>query len=232
MLYWDGDKRKRLVTNDPASRTRKYDQIAKAFDKPPDLVLIDPVYKAPGSDLAKADAALSLITFSDRLMDNLGCSNLFLHHPHRDKMNIYGKKIDEDDAYYGHSFLKNHIESSYIFKPLDKEGERSQLIRKKWREENTLPLIDLYYHPESYTCSMLPTVSSEGKRDSFGKFLQECALFNRPTTFKEVQQKSGLRASFIRELQQEYISKGLLEVVHNPGKSSTWLAKLSVVSGE
>ena len=231
-LYWDGDRKKRLMTLDPQSATRKYDQIAKAFSQPPNLLLIDPAYKATGGDLAKADVALSLVDFSDRVMDGLGCSVLFLHHPHRDKMSLFGKKVEEDDSYYGHSFLKNHIESSYIFKPLDAEGERSQLICKKRREENSLPIIDLCYHPETYTCSMLPTISKEGKREALELFLLSCTQKGVATTFKDAQKESGLRTSFLRELQSTYIEKGLLKVIPTPGKTSIWIPKFNEVSGE
>ena len=110
-LFWDAHRKTRLNLLDPHSATRKYDQIAAAFVHPPDLVVIDPIYKA-GGDLAKAEPALALVNFSDRLMESLGCSVLLVHHPHRDRVTVYGKKIEEDDFYYGHSFLPKTVTRS------------------------------------------------------------------------------------------------------------------------
>lgn len=213
-LYWDADRQ-----TPPMSR---YDRIAKAFTEPPQVVILDPIYKFTGGDLAKAEPALEVVKFSDRLMSRLGCSVVMLHHPHREKLTVYGKPIEEDDSYYGHSFLKNHIEVSYVFKPLDAEGERGQLLRRKRREENTLATIDLVYHPETYTCSMLPVLTADNKRDKVEEFLRKRST----TSFKEICQVVGIQKSFLRELQVEYIKKGWLEVVSSPGKPSLWVSKI------
>ena len=149
-----------------------------------------------------------------------------LHHPHREKLTPYGKLIEEEDFYYGHSFLKNHIEISYAFKPLDEQGERSQLIRKKRREENTLELIDLIYHPETYTCSMLPRLSPGNKRTQVMEFL--IRRTGHTTSFIEVRQEVGLSAQFLREIQIELIQRGELKVMQDPGKPSIWIPMIGV----
>mgnify|MGYP001611599436 CR=1 FL=1 len=212
-LYWDSDR-----TTAPLTR---YDRIARAFSQPPQVVILDPIYKLTGGDLAKAEPALQVVRFSDHLMSQLGCAIFMLHHPHRDKLNAYGKKIEEEDFYYGHSFLKNHLEISYVFKPLGSDGERGQLILKKRREENTLPILNLVYHPETYTCSMLPVAQVENKRQRVDAFLKSHAI----TSFKEVCKEVGIQKSFLRELQTEYEEKGVLAVVRDPGKPSGWVSK-------
>ena len=216
-LYWDADRQ-----TAPLSR---YDRIAKAFSSPPEVVILDPIYKFTGGDLAKAEPALAVVRFSDHLMSSLGCSVVMLHHPHREKLTIYGKPIVEDDFYYGHSFLKNHVEVSYVFKSLDAEGEHGQLIRKKRREENTLETIDLIYHPETYTCSMLPRTSPLNKREQVEQFL--ASRTGQTTSFVEVRSQIGLSTQFLRELQAEYEKSGALQVLREPGKRSIWIPTLN-----
>ena len=217
-LYWDADRQ-----SAPLSR---YDRIAKAFPQPPHVVILDPIYKFTGGDLAKAEPSLAIVKFSDHLMSSLGCSVVMLHHPHREKLTVYGKPIEEDDFYYGHSFLKNHIEVSYVFKSMDNEGERGQLIRKKRREENTLQTIDLVYHPETYTCSMLPQMPIINKREHVLQFLMHRT--GRTTSFAEVKAQVGLSTQFLRELQAEYESQGTLKVIREPGKRSIWVPMFDV----
>lgn len=212
-LYWDADR-----TTAPLSR---YDRIASAFSSPPQVVIIDPIYKLTGGDIAKADAALQVVRFSDRLMSSLNCTVFMLHHPHREKLTVYGKPMAEDDFYYGHSFLKNHVEISYTFKPLDKEGERGQLTLKKRREENTLPVLELIYHPETYTCSMLPRQPQIKKREQVVAFLS--ARTGKTTSFAEVKSAVGISAQFLRELQAEFLANKSLQIIPEPGKRSLWV---------
>ena len=211
-LYWDADR-----VTPPLTR---YDRIATSFSLPPEVVILDPIYKF-GGDLAKAEPSLSIVRFSDRLLSSLGCSVVLLHHPHREKLTVYGKLIEEDDFYYGHSFLKNHVEVSYVFKSLDAGGERGQLIRKKRREENTLPLLNLVYHPETYTCSMLPQVPFLNKREQVLVFLK--SRDGRTTSFNEVLSQIPISHQFLREIQVELVAAGQLQVLPEAGKRSVWV---------
>jgi hypothetical protein len=210
-----------LNTLNPSSCTSKYDQIAKAFPKPPTIVIIDSIYKVTGGiDLAKAEAALSLIQFSDRLMSGFGCAVLMSHHFHREGYTVYGKKIQEDDAYYGHSFIKNHMEVSYIFRPLDRDGSRGQLQNRKKREDNVLDTLELVYHPETYTCSMLPQPTQDGWHTKIETFLSSCK--DNPTDFYEVKAKTGISAAHLRRIQEELVHSKRLKIQTSPGQKSRW----------
>ena len=220
-LYWDADRLSNPLT--------RYDRIATAFPQPPDVVILDPIYKFTGGDIAKAEPALTIVRFSDRLMSSLGCTVVMLHHPHREKLTVYGKPIVEEDFYYGHSFLKNHVEVSYVFKPLDVAGERGQLIRKKHREENTLEVLDLLYHPETYTCSMLPQASPLNKRQQVEAFLRH--LTGQTTSFLDVKAALPISTQFLRELQLEYERAGQLKILREPGKRSVWVPLFNTPGG-
>jgi len=212
LLEWDSNRR---LTSEA-----RYKRISTMFGVPPDLVVIDPIYKMTGGDIAKADEALKIVNFSDRLME-LGCSVLLVHHPHRGKVTPFGREIEEDDAYYGHSFLKNHVEISYVFKQIGSSDDKGQLIRKKRREDNTLPVIQIIYHPETYTCSMTPISSNVSKRQLVIDFLK--SVNGQGTSFKEVQKAAdNIPPASLRRLQNELIKDGLLKITGNPGETSVW----------
>ena len=197
------------------------------------VVIIDPLYKLSPIGLSKEEAAIALIRFSDRLLTTLGCSLFLVHHPHREKLDIRGKVMVEDDAYYGHSFIKNHVDTSYWFEQTSPNGSTSQIIRKKLREENALPLINLAYHPESYTVSMItsPVNGNQPKGEAVKVFLQTCAQAGTTTDFYEIKQHIGISDQFLRDLQAKYVKDGWLQLVTTPGKRTIWVPKLMEGTG-
>ena len=222
-IYWDATRVNRLITLRPSSFKQKIDQIGNAFkDAFPDVVVLDPIYKLTGGDIAHAEPALSLVDFSDELQAQFKCSIMMFHHPHRERHTIYGKKIDESDDYYGHSFIKNHVEVSYLFRQLTVDGLTSQLKVLKKREDNLLNVITLRYHPETYTCSMLPQTAPTTKREQVLAFLHDLALAGHSTTFKEITEKVGISGQFLRDLQVEYRKLGLISFHKTPGKDTVW----------
>jgi predicted transcriptional regulator len=100
-------------------------------------------------------------------------------------------------------------------------------VRKKAREENTLPVIDLLYHPETYTCSMFPTPAVRQKREAALDFLKRHE--NSPTSFQEVKRAVGISVTHLRELQAELVKDGKLKIVSSPGKRSVWIPSLDGV---
>ena len=228
-LYWDANKRTRLNCLELRSMKSKLDEIAGAFDPyPPDLVTIDPIYKAVGgADLADAHAALSLIDFCDRLLDRFRASSLLIHHPHREKYTAYGKKIDEPDSFYGHSYLKNYVEVAYVFRQLTTDGEEAELSRTKMREEHSLEHLPLRYHPETYSCSMPIPPSHGDKTDAIRALLKECALAQRRITMAEIRQRIPVTPQFLRTLRRRFMAEGWLDAIWDPGKPTIWVPKLT-----
>lgn len=219
-LYWDAKKKTRLNCLDAHSLRTKLTQIDAAFASPPDLITIDPIYRAVPIDLAKAEAAIALANVTDLFMERYGCSILLIHHPHRTRFDQRGKQIQEDDAYYGHSFLKNHVDTSYTFEQLSDDGSLSRLVRKKLREERSLPELSLVYHPETYTCSMTPQPTAKRKRELVEAYL--ASLKGRQTDFYEVKRVCSISTTFLRELQAEFRSRHLLEVAFTDGQKGVW----------
>ena len=225
-LYWDARKADRLNVLSAASCKRKLDQIGNAFKEGvPDIVEIDPIYKVCGGDLAKAEPALALIDFCDELLARFKCAVVLIHHPHRDRQDQQGRKLIEDDSYYGHSFLKNHVEASYAFHQLP-DGLTSQLKLLKKREDNMLPLLTLCYHPETYTVSMAPLDAPQSLKAQVEAYLYQLALAKQTTTFKEIVSKVGISSQFLRDLQADYRQQGLVEFHAFTGKSTIWEPKL------
>src|SRR3990167_6909806 len=104
-IYWDRDVK--FSASNLSLRQRKVKQITTWGS--PDLIIIDPIYKAVAGDIAKAEYALAFINFLEELEETCHCSLLLFHHPHRERFDAKGKKLEETDAYYGHSFIRNHI---------------------------------------------------------------------------------------------------------------------------
>lgn len=220
-LYWDFRKKLRVNCMDPASVRQKIQQIDSAFGgPPPDLLILDPIYRAVSVDLAKAEAALAIANFSDLLMERYHCSIVLIHHPHRVKLDQRGKVIKEDDAFYGHSFLKNHVDTSYVFEQLSDDGSLSRLYKKKLREERSAHELSLIYHPETYTCSMTPRPTATQKRSLVIAYLE--SLKGRPTDFWEVKRVCGISTTFLRDLQAEFVKANLLHLEKHPGQKTIW----------
>lgn len=122
----------------------------------PEVVIVDPLYKLCPHDLATGEAAITVVKFSDRLYEEYNCTNVLIHHNHREKYTTTGHKMKEDNSYYGHSFIQNHIRTSY---ELTNNAHRSEplLSRKKGRGSDTAKTIRLSYDPVSMTCWMEKT---------------------------------------------------------------------------
>ena len=221
-LYWDRDVK--FSASNLTLRRNKVKQI-ETWGKP-DLIIIDPIYKAVAGDIAKAEYALAFIDFLEELEETCRCSLLLFHHPHRERFDIKGKKIEETDAYYGHSFIRNHIDTAFVFRQLSEDGQDSELIRTKLREERILPRLQLVYHPETYTCSMLPPEAGVSKREVVERYLLECTKQHKATTYNDVKANcQPISTTFLRELQTEFEDKGWLQLTRKSGHRTLWVAQ-------
>lgn len=187
-----------------------------------DLLILDPIYKLTG-DLAKAENALAVITFSDLVAELFHCSILLIHHPHRERHDLKGKLIQESNPYYGHSFLYNHVDSSFLM--TNPEKDRVLLTRDKVREENTRRQLSLIYHPESYSLSMAPEPARHTKTAAVEQFLDACKGRNITTTFAEIQERCQVSGAFLRCLQDTFLKSKRVEFRKSPGKSTIWIPK-------
>lgn len=163
----------------------------------PDLFIIDPIYKMASHDIASGDAAVKIVKFSDAIFKKFGCSVLFAHHTHRSKYASDGVKINEDNPYYGHSFINNHIRTAYLLKH-GSDRNHPVLQRKKGRGSDTRALIQLEFDAESMTVWM-----NESRGHSFDKLRQLAKHLkdtNKVATFNEICDITGLSLSHVRRL--------------------------------
>lgn len=75
----------------------------------PGLVVLDPLYLTVNKDLKDGDAANAVSRFINKLMTDTGCAVLVLHHTHRERYDIKGKRIVEEDPIYGSRWLQAHM---------------------------------------------------------------------------------------------------------------------------
>ena len=151
----------------------------------PEVIIIDPIYKLAHGDPSTGVVALAVIRFSDLLYHKFNCTNVLIHHNLKDSY-FEGKKIEKDDAFYGHSFIKNHIRTSYAMKVTG--ANTRMLIRKKGRGSDTKSKLALEYDPETQILSLDET-SRQRKGNALERilsFIQECKERDKMTESDEV----------------------------------------------
>ena len=226
-FYWDQDPFFDVMNHSLVEAKLKL--IASVWEQGPDIVIIDPIYKAVSLDLAKAEAAKALITFSDLLRYKFLCSVGFIHHVLKESYSIYGKKIEKEHGYYGHSFIGNHLHLAYLFLHFDEAGEKPYLSRRKSNMRKELESIRLFYRPETYTCSLIPDTATEFDGMNKSERIEHYLRSITQTNFYDVKQTCNVSDSFLREAQAKYVKAGLLQII--PSTKSTerhiWIPKFN-----
>lgn len=169
----------------------------------PEVIIIDPIYKLSKYDICEGEGALLFVNFSDALMDAFGNSNFAVHHNTKDSyIMVDGKKAMKADAYYGHSFIKNHVRTSYA---LTQNEERSApcLVRKKGRGSDTLSRIALSYDPDTMTCTM--DMSAIPALDRAKAYIKSCAAMGRKTDFYDVSNQCHISHAQLRRFKKDLL---------------------------
>lgn len=153
----------------------------------PEVVITDPIYKASTLDISTGQGALGVVRFSDLIYNKWNCSHLMINHNTKDSYDSKGKKIDKDDHYYGHSFLKNHIRTGYTMKIT---GENSRdFVRIKGRGSDTRKKFSLDYNPETFCLSLAESTQAHKRgqhQERFYSFLETCKKARKQTTASEI----------------------------------------------
>ena len=169
----------------------------------PDVVIVDPIYKLC-DDISKGSSALGVIRFSDKLANKWNCSIVLVHHNLKESYTEKGEKVRKDDSYYGHSFIKNHIRTSYAF-VITGENTRD-LIRKKGRGSDTRRKMSLEYNPETFCLSLAsstPTHKRGRHIDRFYTFLADVQSRKVNTTGEEIMRECELTYMQLRVLKNK-----------------------------
>lgn len=175
--------------------------------KEPGVVIIDPIYKLSSKDICTGEGALMVVNFSDAIYEKFNCTVVLIHHNTKENFTIVGgNKEQKADAYYGHSFIKNHIRTSYALSR-NKETDQPHLIRKKGRGGDTLSHIELIYEPMTMTCAL----ASEDKNfDALSRvlsFLEVKKKLSGKTDFNEVMLNCRVSQAQLRKLKPKFAHK-------------------------
>ena len=218
-LCWDA--RKGLNVLDPRQIEGVLNDIA-GWQKP-DLVVIDPIYKAVFAPLAEEQAAQALIRFSDLLQQHFSCAVVFVHHTHREKYGIDGKRIAEDDPFFGSQWLKAHVDTAYVLKHAGgKYKDRVTLSNKKSRGGDVVSEVLLHYDPESDTVSTEAPPEKQSGYERVLKYLQELRKQGKTTHIFEVMEVCHLSMRHVRRVQMALLRNGHLKCDKSVDNKRLW----------
>ena len=183
----------------------------------PEVVIIDPIYKLSNEDICSGKAALGVIKFSDKLYNKWNCTNVLIHHNLKDAYGSNGEKIQKDDAFYGHSFIKNHIRTSYAMK-ITGENTRD-LIRKKGRGSDTRKKLSLEYNPESFVLSLAEATAKHKRgqhHERFYSYLEETHKNHKTTFAQEIIDACEITYKQLRTLKEKPETLQLFTIKNTP----------------
>lgn len=192
----------------------------------PEVVIIDPIYKLSSKDICTGEGALMVVNFSDAIYERFNCSVVLVHHNTKDNfVMVNGQKEAKNDSYYGHSFIKNHVRTSYSLYR-DKESDQPRIIRKKGRGSDTLHQIDLMYDPMTMTC----TIAFEDKNTDallrVKTFINRQASLSLTTDFNQVMLNCHVSQAQLRRLKPKF--EDLIDVKIEARGKQVWIPKKRV----
>lgn len=194
----------------------------------PEVVIIDPIYKLSHQDISSGVAALGVIRFSDMLISKWNCANILIHHNLKESYGQDGNKVKKDDSYYGHSFIKNHIRTSYA---MQITGENTRdLVRKKGRGSDTRQKLSLEYNPEHFTLSLDSTISKYKRGEHlerFYTFLNDTHQKRKNTSANEIIEECEITYKQLRNLKDKPETIALFNFIKTPpNNKEIWEPKL------
>lgn len=202
----------------------KFFEIIESTGFKPDVFCMDPMYKLSGKDIAKSEGALAVVEFSDYAQMKWGCSNMIMHHNLKTTYDIVDKKkVQKGDPYYGHSFLKNHVRTSYSLQK--GEGKYSPLLkRQKGRGSDTLSRIELKFNAEFGHTSAVEAIGSADLK--FQVAVNKLKASKSDTCFNDFAELSGISEAHLRRYKKSklFTDNFLIEKEQNK-KWEIWRVK-------
>ena len=192
------------------------------------VCIIDPIYKLCTKDIRDGEAALAIIRFSDTLYNKYNCTNVLIHHNTKTSYSSQGEKIDKEDSYYGHSFIKNHVRTSYAFKITG--FNTRDLILKKGRGSDTRRKIHLEFNPETWTlneASNLPAHKRGSHVERFFSFLESSLKAKRQLDASTILEECDITYNQLRTLKLKPETTALFSIQKTHDKNKEiWIPKI------
>jgi len=197
-------------------------QRLQRWDRPIDLLVMDPIYMAVAGDLVKADVSNGLIRFIEKVRRTFNCSVILIHHTHRARYASNGSKINEEDPYYGSQWLKAYVDVGYCLRSLP-DGTGVEIDSKKSRAGEVVKKLTLLYDPETFTCNVADPRPILAVEDILLDHLTKMSERNEVTDFRKAMQDTQLSPASMRRAQKALTDRGLLVISNGHGNSSrTW----------
>ena len=222
LLYWDARDGIDLLDRLQAESLLK--DIA-AWGVPPELLIIDPLYQSVFGELAREMPSKALIRFLGAARKLFKpCAILLVHHTKKLSYDRMGKPIEEADPYFGSTWLKAFVNTSFLVKPGQGQyaGDQVMLTCKKSRGSDVIRDLILHFDPETDTVSADAPVEEQSGYERVSKFLLEVKKSGKYSNFFEVRDACKISTRQLRYVQLALLRSGRLRCDKWDGHKKIW----------
>ena len=223
LLYWDA-RPQGIDLLDPIQTQTILKEIA-GWGKKPDLIVLDPLYQSVFGELARELPSKAIIRFLGAARSLFKpCAFILVHHTKRTSYTRDGKPITEVDPYFGSTWLKAYINTSFLLKSGTGQyaGDQVMLVCKKSRGADVIKDLILHYDPETDTVSADAPVDEQSGYERVSKFLAECKQRGKYSNFFEVRDACKLSTRQLRYVQIALLRSGKLRCDKWDGHKKLW----------
>jgi hypothetical protein len=205
-----------LALDTPEGVKALYAEITKYWT--PDVVVIDPFYKAIRTGSINDDEVCNKLTQNlDALRSMLKCAIIGNHHEHRSKLTQYGKKIEEGtDALAGSWILSAWATGSYQIVNTSTEVETEKfrkMVSAKDRDDNLIAELNLRLIGDGknlddplYYEIVDPAASPQGYRKAVQDFMGK-----KPFTIEEITEGLGVERKVVGAVLRQFYKEHAVE---------------------
>ena len=223
LLYWDA----RPVGIDlmvDLQRETLLKDIA-GWGKKPDLIIVDPLYQSVVGELAREIPSKAIIRFVGAARTLFKpCAIILVHHTKKPSYTREGKQIEEVDPYFGSTWLKAFVNTSFLLKPGGGRyaGSQVMLVCKKSRGSDVIKDLILHYEPETGTVTADAPFEEQSGYERVSKHLIAMKAARKTTNFFEVRDVCKLSDRQLRYVQIALLRAGKLKCDKSQGHIKIW----------
>ena len=185
----------------------------------PEVVIIDPLYKALGGDPNDNNVVQRYIDNIDMLKVKYQCSIITVHHEHKSRKDFMGRQVSEtgDEASYGSTFLTNDLDHGFRIQFMP--GQKRKLTLYKDRDASVVQELDLVLlsTPLMYKVVCNEDISLTGHTIQHAIRDHELATGTPGITIKELMENTSLSRRSVNFALRELRLSGQVYCV-NPGE--------------